>query len=260
MPSIDNYLHAHSDKQARVELGKLLIAYSLLISEKDSKLKFNPDNIYEKFYFANVEGTWLVALFRSLVAAGRLEQLADWLQRITFVSFNYDRVIHRFFFLATQVVFDLSEEEAYRFCEENLTVLYPYGSLGRVKPTNRNSGFGQIENPQMLISAANNLRVFTEGGEDQIRQSVHQSILDAESVWYLGFSFLHLNMEYLKPTEQTSFRVFGTLRGVSNYNSEIAKNDIASCIENGSSYSPGFNLVSTNCAQLIYDFSGFFQK
>ncbi|WP_170384806.1 hypothetical protein [Ruegeria atlantica] len=260
MPSIDNYLHAHSHNEVRVKLGKLLIADALIKAERRSSLYFNPPKTHETFNFANVADTWLAALFRAIVTAGKIEQLESWLERITFVSFNYDRVIFRFFFLAVQAVFDLSEEEASKFCEKHLKVLHPYGSLGRLQPRNRESGFGENNHHQALLSSVNNIKVFTEGGERQTRQLVRQAILEAGSIWFLGFSFLDLNMKFLKPADQTYLKVFGTLRGMSDFNSRIARKELASWIRNGSAYEPGFDLVRTDCSILLNDFSGFFRS
>ncbi len=259
MPSIDNYLHAHSDNAVRVRLGKLLIADALIKAERNSSLYYNPQNIYESFNFAKVDNTWLAALFRAIVTAGKVEQLADWLDRITFVSFNYDRVIHRFFFLAVQVVFDFKEEEAFQFCEEHLKVLHPYGSLGRLQPRNRESGFGENNHQKALLSASKNIKVFTEGGERHARQVIRQSILDTDSVWFLGFSFLDLNMKFLKPETEALFKVFGTLRGMSDFNAKIARNGLASWLKQGSIRESGFQLHKTDCAQLVSDYSGFFR-
>lgn len=181
------------------------------------------------------------------------------MDRITFVSFNYDRVIYRFFFLAVQSVFDLNEEEAFQFCNQHLEVLHPYGSLSQLEPRNRDSGFGENQYAQSLVLLSKNLRLFTEGGEHQTRQAVRQSILEAGSVWFLGFSFLDLNMEFLKPETQTSFRVFGTVRGISDFNARIVRNGLSSWLKNGSAYEPGFSLVNTDCSQLISDFSGYFR-
>ncbi len=237
-----------------------MIADALIEAERQSSIYYNPQNIRESFNFAEVENTWLAALFRAIVTAGKIEQLANWLERITFVSFNYDRVIYRFFFLAVQVVFDLNEEEAFQFCSETLTIMHPYGSLGQLQPRNRDSGFGENTHHQALLSAASGIRVFTEGGERQTRQLVRQSILDSDSVWFLGFSFLDLNMKFLKPEVQTRFQVFGTLRGMSDFNSKIARNQLADWIKNGYAYEPNFNLVKTDCSVLISDFSGFFRS
>lgn len=169
-------------------------------------------------------------------------------------------MIYRFFFLAVQVVFDLTEEEAFQFCNETLTIMHPYGSLGQLQPRNRDSGFGENTHHQTLLSAASGIRVFTEGGEGQTRQIVRQSILDSDSVWFLGFSFLELNMKFLKPDEQTRFHVFGTLRGMSDYNSKIARNQLVGWIKDGYAYERDFNLVKTDCSVLVNDFSGFFRS
>jgi len=259
-PSIDNYLHAHSENSARVKIGKLLIAKALFEAERDSSLFFNPDNIYDRFDFSKVSNTWLSVLFRTLVTVGDLESLRGQLRNITFISFNYDRVIHRFFFLAVQTLFDLSESEAEEFCFENLSIYYPYGSLGTLQSRNRDSGFGLQGEASSILAASESIKVFTEKGNQATQKKVRQRIVDADTVFFVGFSFLSLNMNYLSPRIQSNLRVFGTTYGMSEFNKSIAENNIAIWINNGQSYKPTFTLPSVTCAQLLSDLSGFFEQ
>ncbi|WP_171094034.1 MULTISPECIES: hypothetical protein [unclassified Ruegeria] len=261
LPSIDNYLHAHSTNDCRVKLGKILIASELLAAEKASKLFFNPTNFYDRFDFSQTSDTWLAALFSALCTVGKVEDVAEKLKKITFVSFNYDRVIARFFFLAIQAAFDLSEDEADRFCAENLNILHPYGSLGELKPKAEGSGFGKREQSQDIIDAASSLRVFTEGGDEKVRSEVRKSLENSDSIFFLGFSFLKLNMDYLKPDDGVECQCFGTNLGVSEYNDNKAKNRISTWYKNGlgrlNVQSLEFDQVG--CSDLINDYSGFFE-
>lgn len=258
-PSIDNYLHAHRENAARVKLGKLLIAFSLLDAEAKSKLFFDPLNIYQSFDFLKVSETWLAVLFRTLMTAGDLEALAMRMNLLTFVSFNYDRIIERFFFLAVQTIFDLTHLETSEFCETNLDIYYPYGSLGELRATDQGSGFGQIGDAGQLVASSQNLRLFTEGANRNTRGIVRQKIYESDAIFFLGFSYLKLNMDYLKPHNKSTSQVFGTTWGVSEYNTEIAEGRIASWITKGNAFRKLFKLESATCSEFLGAYSGFFE-
>ncbi len=258
-PSIDNYLHAHRENAARVKLGKLLIAFSLLDAEANSKLFFDPLNIYESFDFSKVSETWLAVLFRTLMTTGNLEALAEKMNLLTFVSFNYDRIIERFFFLAIRTVFDLNHIKAIEFCEANLDIYYPYGSLGELRATEQGSGFGRIGDADQLAASSRNLRLFTEGANKNTQSIVRQKIYDSEAIFFLGFSYLKLNMDYLNPHTKSSLQVFGTTFGLSGYNAGIAEDRIASWLTNGPSVRRQFKLESSTCSEFLGAYSGFFE-
>ncbi|WP_146193135.1 hypothetical protein [Maritimibacter sp. 55A14] len=256
-PSIDNYLHAHAKNEFRLKFGKALILRSLYQAERDSQLFFDPDNIYREFEFSELGNTWLAALFKILASAGTLETFLSRLESFSFVVFNYDRVIERFFFLALQVYFDLSEDEAAQKCHESLYVIHPYGDLGELQGKRNDSGFGADVSSREIFSKISRIRTFTEGGEKRIKSALVKCIDDSQAIFFLGFSFLKINMDLLHLSHRSDFDgMFGTLRGVSDFNASLAMQRLKSW-SSDSELGRVNDFSRCDCWELISNYSGY---
>jgi hypothetical protein len=236
--SIDNYLHAHSENPGRVALGKALILQSLLEAERDSKLFFDPKNYFSRFSFTELSDTWLSVLFQILSRAGSIKEFRERLSQITFVSFNYDRVIERFFFLASQVYFDLDASSAGELCRHSLRVIHPYDSLGQLAEANQRSGYGDKANPESLLEKSKRIRTFTEAADGAVKDEIADALHECDSLFFLGFGFHRINLDLLDPGRQSRFRyLIGTTRGVSDFNFFVALNRVDSWAEKPSGHS-----------------------
>ena len=124
-PSIDNFLDTHKENSALIEVGKLLIVKSILYSESKSHLALDRTTARKKFNFTHLGNSWIVKLFRILIAQRDFESFLEALDRYTFVSFNYDRCIHQFFSVAARQYFQLDDAGVVRVLE-CLNVVHPY--------------------------------------------------------------------------------------------------------------------------------------
>lgn len=256
--SIDNYLHAHSQNEFRLRFGKYLIAESIASAEKSSKLYFDTSNALSRFDFSNTSETWLHALFSILATAGGLDLFERKLSKISFICFNYDRIIERFFFLAMQSFFDMSEDDAANFCSNSLDIFHPYGVISKIDYSNHASGFGEMRDHQKYVKGSSDLQTFTERTNAATQSFAKSRISEAENIFFLGFSYLSLNMDLLSPRTECAYRnIIGTRRGVSDYNLSIARRRVES-------WGPGLGhgwerLVEfhgKNCNDLIHDYTG----
>ena len=197
-PSIDNFLDSHKNDPEVVATGKILIAASILRAERNSKL-FRGDPWNTKFS-AVTEGTsnyWLQRLFTRLVAERDFESFLEALAAVTFVSFNYDRCIQLFMIESATQYFNLDVDEQGRV-NEMLEVIYPYGSLGNLFERElMRDRFGIDVRANNLLLAAENIRTFTEGAENQTIEVIQNRIRNADNVSFLGFGFLPLNLNLL---------------------------------------------------------------
>ena len=140
-PSIDNFLHTHSADEAIVKVGKLLIARSILLAEKESTLivkdRLNDDRIDFARGLKFSEGaevpppnsSWLGEYFRILVAGSSFDDFIGSIEKVTFVSFNYDRCIEQYLLYAARQYFAVSNE-ALSDVAEKIRVIHPHGSVG----------------------------------------------------------------------------------------------------------------------------------
>lgn len=214
-PSIDNFLDTHRNDEFLVAFGKIAICHSIQVAESKSKLFVDSSQGSHLLKTAGIRETWLVQLFKLLVAQRNYEDFLVALSQITFVSFNYDRCIHQFFYFACTSYFNLDREGQERLLSA-LTILYPYGTIGAFSAAESRTSFGIMNYRDQLIEASDQIRTFTEGAESNLVDQIRQAIGEAEIVMFLGFGFLQLNMDLLFQNGVfPPIRVIGTGKGLS---------------------------------------------
>jgi hypothetical protein len=214
-PSIDNFLDTHRDDKLLVDFGKLAICQAIQLAEANCSLNVDKKQIRSNINFKPIRDTWLPQLFKLLVAQRNFDDFLVALSQITFVSFNYDRCIHQFFYFACTSYFNLDQEGQDRVLA-TLKVLYPYGTIGPFIASNLTTNFGQVRQNAELIEASRGIRTFTEGAESNLVKQIREEIASSEILMFLGFGFLQLNMELLFQNQQfRPIRVLGTGKGLS---------------------------------------------
>ena len=189
--SIDAFLAA---RPQMTDLGKLLIAISLLKAE-----------IYSTIDQRNHEGDWLAYLFNHL----ELNRFPERLSQIKFITFNYDRLVERFFDMAFQHTFGEPPS-----IKPNITRVH--GSLGAY---NRHS-YEDLKNypniPDTIFhEAAQNIQIVHEGGECQ---EAKEAICATRKIVFLGLSYAPENIEKIWPNKKknhpSSFTFLGSAFGM----------------------------------------------
>lgn len=214
-PSIDNFIDTHRNDELLVEFGKIAICHSIQMAESGSSLRVDGTQRNPMLNARAVKGTWLEQLFKLLVAQRNYDDFLVALSQITFVSFNYDRCIHQFFYFACSSYFNLDPEGQQRLLS-SLKILYPYGTIGPFAAGGLNTNFGQVNYQGQLIDASRQIRTFTEGSESNLLSQIRTEIDAAEIVMFLGFGFLQLNMDLLFQNQRfRPIRVIGTGKGLS---------------------------------------------
>ncbi|AZQ68769.1 hypothetical protein EF888_17520 [Silicimonas algicola] len=250
-PSIDNYLHSHVSDEFRVRFGKYLIAETIARSEKASILNFRGKGSFD---FSLTANTWLHGLFALLVTAGDIASFKARLRNISFICFNYDRIIEWFLFLAVQTMFDLSEDEAADLLLEYLDIYHPYGVFAKLDYSNIASGFGEVRGHSAYVEGKSELKTFTEQANAATISIVREKIARADKLFFLGFSYMKINMEFLTPEAGCdASHVIGTARGVSEYNLDVTRGRVRSWFDYGRMDSLRFQ--PSTCSELIRDFS-----
>lgn len=262
-PSIDNFLDTHREDAKLVQFGKICIAKAISEAERESSLYFSEDGSAQKrFDFGAIRDTWLAQLFGILVSQRDFNSFLGALRNITFVSFNYDRCIHQFFFHAARQYFALSNDQV----EEMLSVLnihYPYGSIGGFSwQASGQTNFGSSLYNESLITVSKDLRTFTEGsGTDRVKR-IRKAFEEAEVVMFMGFGFLNLNVDLLFGRDEYEVqKVLATGKGLSeNSRLEVAR-DLKKIFKAEDSLfmeelSEGedLQLVNCTCGDLVFEF------
>jgi hypothetical protein len=196
--SIDNYLHTHSEDKHAVVVGKAVIAATIMEKEAETKLA-HPS--HEILNFSELEESWHTILAQMLFEGVDKTEIGDIFDRVSVVTFNYDRCIEHYMVNAVQRYFKVSREEAEKACRK-FEVFHVYGQIGKlpwqVGPGEKSTPFGTLPEPRNLLRISQDIRTFTEGEKDGAGMAEMRSLISsAESVIYLGFSFGLINMDIL---------------------------------------------------------------
>lgn len=212
--SIDNYLEAHADDQNVVLVGKLAIARSLLLAERNSLLWRDRDTPIGTI-IDSTKNTWYHSLWQLLHQGITRSKVSEIFENFSIISFNYDRCIHQRIVLGLMNYYGLGESEAVAIAE-GVPIIYPYGSLGPFNAT----AFGRSAELGSLAETASSLKVFSERIENQLcMDSIQGALSEADRIVFLGFSFNTQNMEILSiPQCNSSKRVLGTAFAIPPYN------------------------------------------
>jgi hypothetical protein len=221
-PSIDNFVDVHRDKSDVAHCAKLAICKCILDAEKKSEIYVDPSNIYNTINFS-YKPSWHALFFRSLTQYCTSEDLADRLQNIAIVSFNYDRCLEHFLYHAIRTYYKISREQTAEILR-NLTVLHPYGKVGDLPflsngPTTQYGGEISTDD---LIGLSLQIRTFTETTDPNTGdgKAIRETVFNCKRLVFLGFAYHPLNVELLlgKPcsgVSDYSKQIFGTAFGSS---------------------------------------------
>lgn len=201
-PSIDRYLHIHRDNPAKVKIGKLAIAWAILAAEERSLLATGV-NLAGISRSNNGEPHWLQQLFNRLQADVPLGEIERAFDKLTIITFNYDRLIEHYLFHAVKALGGFDEKQA-AAALSHLKIVHPYGKIGRLPWQPDDGGpslaFGRNEylQPQTLMDSAERLRTFTETVEEEdLIGAIYDGILNPSQIIILGFSYLRQNLELM---------------------------------------------------------------
>ena len=232
-PSIDNYLHAHSDNLRITNLGKLGIAESIIQAEAAAEIygvnKSEPRaGIIKrrKPYSLRFEASWYPLLIQMLVGEIENSGVADIFKNVSFVIFNYDRCVEHILLDALTRYYTIEVDQAARILND-ATFLHPYGQIGRLP---WQSG-AEIPVPlgfdrSFLVELTTGIRTFSEAVEDGMASRVRSAVEEAATIVFLGFGFLEQNIELLTVSNSSASRVFATTKGISDNDVPVIKKKI----------------------------------
>lgn len=213
--SIDNLLDAHRNDADIGLLGKLAIAKAILNAERSSKL-FQRQFSERAFPLSDVAGTWLLPMFQLLTEGVAKEDAGKIFDNVTFIVFNYDRCLEAFLPIALKAYYGFQDAEAAEIVG-NATIIHPYGRVGDFGGNSLATvPFGADR--YNLRKVAEGIQTFSEGLRDaSYREKIHDAMISADQIVFLGFAFHPLNMEILSVSAPSSVnKIFGTTVGLSD--------------------------------------------
>lgn len=207
--SIDSFLATHLSRPGFVTIGKLGVAYQLL-----------PLEFRHEWARADINGDWITFLFQSMLH-GCLESVDKFVEqnKVSFVTFNYDRTLEDFFCTRLSHTYNLTAEVAWQKAKR-FSFVHVYGSLGEfdpkvINPQNRANRRAPLT-PSQVVDAASSIRMMYEDRKEHsaVGQAM-ELITSAECVCFLGFGFdpdniARLRLDQFCSHETKSGRVFAT--------------------------------------------------
>jgi len=198
--SIDLFLENRPDFMG---VGKRAIAAYLISCEIDKNLRRSKDN-------------WYMYLFNRLKSS--FEDFDK--NKISFITFNYDRSLEYFLFEALRNLFKRDE----RLCAEKINkipIVHLYGKLDSFPWQNAKNGFPYDDSKfikERIHQAIYNIRIMDdvkEYEETEAFKSAYKLISNAEQIFLLGFGFDKINLERLKVEQiQEKTLIYGTAKGI----------------------------------------------
>jgi hypothetical protein len=179
-PSVDAFLEQRSEF---LEVGKAAIACALIPYEEESKLHRG-----ERLH-------WYEYLFNQMSTS--LEEFRS--SQLSVVTFNYDRSLEHFLFLALKHSYGLSDEE----CAEQLKavpIVHVYGTLGGCLHSDDGSRpYEPTVTPDVVKQCTSAIKIVHEGTTDDPElATAHDLLMAANVICFLGFGYHPANVERLK--------------------------------------------------------------
>jgi hypothetical protein len=187
--SVDQFLE-HQPQW--IAVGKHAIAAALLPRERGDTL-FRTDAR---------TANWLKLMY------GRLAAPIDVFRnnRLTIITYNYDRCVEEFLFTALANTYGLSPLDA-GVLSEAIPVIHLHGTLGALRGTTATVPYGADPAPLCVAHCADNIRIIHEPiDDDPVFRRAHEALRAADVVAFLGFGYHPVNLARLKLRNQLQNR------------------------------------------------------
>ena len=189
--SIDSFLESRGEDDRY--LGKLAIANALIPFEKTDTL----------FY----DNSWYKTLLEKLkITFNDFEK-----NKISFITFNYDRSLEHFLITAFQNLFNKTENEVAEKLKK-IPIVHLYGKLGMlpwetVKPDEYTREYNAKILPHLLRRSSKSLKIIHDKVElDNLEfKQAKQLLSAARRIYFLGFGYHKDNLERLKITSYVRY-------------------------------------------------------
>lgn len=261
--SIDNFLDTHSHNEKITICGKLAIVKAILDAERDSKLYVSRED-RGVTDIINARGSWYFELLRFLQNGVNKNNVSDIFNNCSFLVFNYDRCVEHFLHCALQNLYGMSAAEA-GVIMGTLNIHHPYGTVGTLpwqSPINDRPPvpFGAQEVAGYLPRLIGGIRTYTERiGDPHEIGLIHEMVNGADTIVFLGFSYLPQNMDLLLRTGRTEKRrrVLGTGIGLSEMDRSLVSNSLSELSRRGGRTLWDPIIEKLHCAELIAQYNRF---
>ena len=195
---IDTAIEQNDDNALVTTVGKLAIAHFICQGEARSNLRPAPKNPGELPLQAG--DFWLLELGKLMTAGVPRSKVHQCFENLSIISFNYDRSIEHVLPYALITAYGMTLQEAQRTVTQNLRIVHPYGTIGRL-PWQKGEGadvdWGN-ETPWNMTNLVGQIRTANELMRDQRALSeVRNAMLKSQRIVFMGFGYQPQNLDVL---------------------------------------------------------------
>jgi hypothetical protein len=210
--SIDLFM---ATRRKLAPIGKYIIAFEIFEAEKRSQFRekakvtqewysrSRPESrtkeFVEKGYFQGED--WYLYLFNrltdDLTEPDILPDFSD--DRISFITFNYDRSLEQFLYESLSSLFEDSLKPQIIQCLKKLKILHVYGQIAPLKWQDSNEGvdYRPEISEGLLQKAANYIKTIYEQKESPDINEALRLLSQGGQIFFLGFGYAPENMDVL---------------------------------------------------------------
>jgi hypothetical protein len=206
--SVDAFLEHRTDL---IPIGKLATAHMLIGRESAAKL----------FKYSE---SWLRELYNRMNST--FDTFAK--NRISFVTFNYDRCVEHFLFSSLSNTYNRPPDDV-KAVLESMPVVHLHGRLGALPwQEGPSRPFETNINKDGLQIAADNIKIIHEDirdGRDKDFARAKRLLMEADQIFLMGFGYNATNVERLGIAELTNGKMIGSCVGL-GAKGEIAAKEV----------------------------------
>ncbi|MCB2045437.1 MAG: hypothetical protein KDE61_04995 [Novosphingobium sp.] len=253
--SIEAIIDQHDNDPLVAACGKLGIAHFICQAEAKSILRDAPRAPGE--LPIQGEDTWLYQLGLLVTAGVPRSRVEQCLENLAIINFNYDRSVEHFLPHVLVVAFGMSLQEAQRLVAQRLTIVHPFGTVGRLPwqgGENADVEWGR-EQPWNIQNLAMQIRTPGEVMRDQrALTNIRALVTGAKRLVLLGFGYQPQNVDMLIDYSLSHDpEVLGTLMGVPSSSHESVYKMLRR--KTGIEKDDLITLTNAKCNHLMRDFS-----
>ena len=188
-PSVDLFLEYRKEFE---DVGKMAIAAELIQLENFENL-----SVFNRWLPAQRQQRWYETLFSLMVTGGRYEE-----NRLSIITFNYDRSLEAFLFQALQNLYGLSAKEAEDRLK-SIPIIHVYGALGTsLTPDDSDRrGYQSELRGDWVSESAKRIKIVHEAKPGGEFEQAFGLLCEAEEILFLGFGFHEVNVKRLRLQE-----------------------------------------------------------
>ena len=180
--SVDAFLERRAKDTEWVEVGKLAIAWALMPCEKETLLLPKKKQKWYEHLFAKIADS--PNKFRK--------------NRLSVITFNYDRSFEQFLFLGLKNSFGLDDEDAIELVE-SVPIVHVHGQLGPLPWEEDGRPYDDPQYGEEIEQAAAGIRIVHEAAtNDSVYKKARGWLTRAEVVAFLGFGYHGKNVARLR--------------------------------------------------------------